>query len=81
MLYFLSGLTAGGVVGYVTCSLLCINRLAKQQHITRVHPYDRRGGHLAQFPLTDCDGALVLADRRIQSDRRLHNSRVMGVGS
>ena len=78
MLYFLYGLTAGGVVGYVTCSLLCINRLAKQRSMTRVHSYDRRGRHLAQFPLTDSDGTLVLADRRMQPDRRMHNLRAEG---
>ena len=60
MLYFLSGLSVGCLAGYVTCSLMCINQLSER-------PHDRRSRHEAQFPLIDCDGKIVFADRRRQA--------------
>ena len=37
----------------------------------RRHISDRRSWNLAQFPLIDSDGTLIIADRRQQADRRL----------
>jgi hypothetical protein len=57
MLIFLSALFVGFLTGYVTCSLMCINQISKL-------PHDRRRQHEARFPLIDCDGNIVFADRR-----------------
>jgi hypothetical protein len=37
----------------------------------RRHISDRRSWKLAQYPLVDSDGTLIIADRRQQADRRL----------
>ena len=67
MLYFLFGLFVGGMAGYIACSLLSINHLSKR-------PNTHRGQHEVCFPLIDCDGIMVHADRRMQPDRRLRSS-------
>ena len=70
MLSFIGGLIVGGFVGFLLCSVLHVNRFAGFDSFIHAKPHDRRGPQKATFPLTDCDGVLVHADRRLQSDRR-----------
>jgi hypothetical protein len=70
MLPFIGGFVVGGIVGYIVCAVLSINRFNKLKSLSHAQPYDRRSWHVASFPLTDCDGVVVLADRRMQADRR-----------
>ena len=74
MLPFIGGFILGGLVGFFLCGLLHINRFAGQNSFKHIKPHDRRGHHKATFPLTDLDGVLVHADRRMQPDRRLRGS-------
>ena len=70
MLLFIGGFMVGCLVGFFLCGILHINRFTRQQSILHAHPHERRINHTARFPLTDCDGILVNADRRMQPDRR-----------
>ena len=63
----------GSFVGLLLCSVIHVNRFAESDSFIHVKPHDRRGLQKATFPLTDCDGVLVHADRRIQPDRRLRS--------
>jgi hypothetical protein len=72
MLPFIVGFLIGGFVGFLICGILHVNRVAGFESIMHTKSHDRRGPRKATFPLTDSDGVLVYADRRMQPDRRLH---------
>ena len=74
MLPFIGGFMVGVLVGFFLCSLLHINRFAGLNSFNHAAPHDRRSHRKATFPLTDLDGVLVHADRRMQPDRRLRGS-------
>lgn len=63
MVTFVEGLVIGAFIGFFLCDVVQVKRIEK--------PHDRRGPQKATFPLTDCDGVVVLNDRRMQPDRRL----------
>ena len=70
MLAFIAGVLIGGLAGFLMCSLLHIHRDSGFESFSRKKTHDRRQ-QKATFPLTDSDGVVVYADRRMQSDRRL----------
>jgi len=71
MLSLIVGLMVGGFMGFLLCGVLHVNRLAGYKSFIQAKSHDRRGPQEATFPLTDSDGVLVYADRRMESDRRL----------
>ena len=74
MILFLGGVIVGGVMGFLW-GLLHTSRCAGRTSFNPTSSHDRRGQQKAAFPLSDCDGVLVLADRRMQLDRRLSDRR------
>ena len=61
----LAGFVLGGLMGFVMCGVVHVNRTEKFQ--------DRRAQSKPTFPVTDCDVILAYDDRRMQSDRRLRS--------
>lgn len=66
MLPFIAGLVIGGLAGFLMCGLLHIHRDSGFESFSDKKPHDRRGQQKATFPLTDSDGLVVYADRRIR---------------
>ena len=62
---FIAGFFLGGLIGFVMCGVVHVNR------VEEIH--ERRIKSKKTFPITDCDGVLVHADRRREPDRRLHS--------
>ena len=71
MISLFLGFIVGGVLGFLLCSLICVGR-SGDRHITNPKTFsDRRELQKATFPLVDSGGTIVIADRRLQLDRRL----------
>ena len=66
MAAFIAGFVLGGLMGFIVCGIMRVS------YIEKLH--DRRGKiRAATFPVIDRRGVLVIADRRAQSERRLHS--------
>ena len=69
---FIGWLMLGGVIGFFLSSLFCAGRIAELGFTNRRKSNDRRTLQTATFPMTDCDRALVVVDRRTQPERRFN---------
>jgi hypothetical protein len=74
MLPYIVGFMVGGFVGFFVCSVLHANRFDESNDLIHAK---RQGQQKTTFPLTDADGVLVYADRRMQLDRRLHTIKTL----
>ena len=74
MLPLITGFMIGGFMGFLMCGVLHINRVQQSDYSNGAMPRDRRCQSETVFPLTDCDGVQVYADRRMQPERRFYGT-------